>query len=377
MPGQTSEDLLALYDSAPLNARYWWTFILMSAVFVFDFFDFLVVGYLLAAVAREWHLTYGKSAIILYSGGVGAIIGALVFGAFADAWGRKQQMVIGTFICAVSSGLIAFIPEGAWWLFAILRFFVGVGLTAAVTPSLTVVVELTPTRHRTTATSFYVVFASAGGFLAPAISAAIMGPYGWRRVALLGFVAAIIGVLVWLFTPNRSVGSPPRAGLPKRAPGSPSSSACRCNGCRCRRHLPDRSARQSARPALPAANVLGDDPDLGRLVDRGLWRLLWGPTIVALLLKVPVPQAAKYFVFVAGAGVAGKIIVTFVAPRIGRRLLGVLWGFGGVIALAAAGYYNGVLVSGLPLLVILLCCSISASRAAFRTSPPIRSKATA
>lgn len=81
------------------------------------------------------------------------------------------------------------IPEGAWLLFAILRFFVGVGLTAAVTPSLTVVVELTPTRHGTIATSFYVVFASAGGFLAPAISAAInMGPYGWHRVAMLGFV---------------------------------------------------------------------------------------------------------------------------------------------------------------------------------------------
>jgi MFS transporter, putative metabolite:H+ symporter len=162
---QTSNDLLALFDNAPLNRRYWTIFILMSAVFVFDFFDFLVVGYLLAAVAREWHLTYGQSAVILYSGGVGAIVGAVVFGAFADAWGRKQQMVIGTFICAISSGLIAFIPEGSWLLFAVLRFFVGVGLTAAVTPSLTVVVELTPTRHRTIATSFYVVFASAGGDL--------------------------------------------------------------------------------------------------------------------------------------------------------------------------------------------------------------------
>ena len=88
----------------------------MSAVFVFDFFDFLVVGYLLAAVASEWHLTYGQSATILYSGGVGAIVGAVLFGAFADAWGREPQMVIGTFICALSSGLIAFIPEGAWLL---------------------------------------------------------------------------------------------------------------------------------------------------------------------------------------------------------------------------------------------------------------------
>jgi len=153
-----SEDLLSLFDSAPLNRRYWFVFALMAAVFMFDFFDFVIVGYLLAAVAPEWHLTYGQSAVILYSGGIGAIAGAILFGAFADAWGRKKQVVIGTFMCAISSGLIAFIPNDAWLLFAMLRFFVGVGLSAAVTPAITIVVELTPTRHRTMATSFYLVF---------------------------------------------------------------------------------------------------------------------------------------------------------------------------------------------------------------------------
>jgi hypothetical protein len=111
MPGQSSDDLLALFDGAPLNRRYWVTFIPMSAVFVYDFFDFLVVGYLLAVVGPEWHLTHGQSAVILYSGGIGAIVGALAFGAFSDAWGRKPQVVIGTFICAVSSGLIAAHPR--------------------------------------------------------------------------------------------------------------------------------------------------------------------------------------------------------------------------------------------------------------------------
>src|SRR5260370_26483016 len=48
--------------------------------------------------------------------------------------------------------------------------------------------SLTPTRHRTIATSFYVVFASAGGFLPLAISAAVnMGPYGGPRVPTPGF----------------------------------------------------------------------------------------------------------------------------------------------------------------------------------------------
>ena len=372
MPGQTSEDLLALYRPAPLNARYWWTFILMSAVFVFDFFDFLVVGYLLAVVGPVWHLTYGESAVILYSGGIGAIVGALVFGAFSDAWGRKPQIVIGTFICAVSSGLIAFIPEGAWWLFAILRFFVGVGLTAAVTPSLTVVVELTPTRHRTVATSFYVVFASAGGFPR---AADLGGDHGALRLAS-GRTAGLCR------------GNYRRAGLAVHARigalARRQGPVCRGarRGCQATRPAASirfrcpPSRRQSCRAAI--CSTCFSQPRMfwetmliwGGSSTAGYGVYLWGPTIVALLLKVPVPQAAKYFVFVAGAGVAGKIVVTFLAPLIGRRLLGVLWGFGGVVALAAAGYYNGVLVSGLPLLVILLCCSTFCIEGGFSNLAP-------
>ena len=197
MPGQSSDDLLALFDAAPLNRRYWVSFSLLSALFVLEFFDFLIVGYLLAVLAPQWHLTYGQSAVILYSGGVGAILGALVFGGLSDAWGRKITMIIGTFICAASSGLMGIVPAGSWEIFAVLRFFIGVGLTAGVTPSLAIQVELTPTRHRTLLTSFYLVFASAGGFLASAVSAALLEPLGWRGVAMLGTAPAVVGVLIW------------------------------------------------------------------------------------------------------------------------------------------------------------------------------------
>lgn len=358
MPSQTSDDLLALFDSAPLNRRYWVAFILLSGLFVLEFFDFLVVGYLLAVVAPEWHLTYGQSAIMLYSGGVGAIIGALVFGALSDRWGRKWQMIIGTFICAAGSGLMGIVPTGSWEVFAVLRFFIGVGLTAGVTPSLAVQVELTPTRHRTLLTTFYLVFASAGGFLASGVSAALIAPLGWRGVAMLGMAPAIVGLLIWRYCPEsvrwlvakgrfaearaavaHHLGRPlDTVPLPTTAPTAEPSG---------------KLSELYQRPKLFWETVM----QWGGASTAGYGVYLFGPTIVAMVLHVPVPVAAKYFVFVSLGGVIGKIIVTALSPLTGRRWLGAAWGYGGLVALAAAGYYSQVLIGGLPLMVILLACS--------------------
>ena len=202
MFSQTSDDLLALFDTAQLNARYWAIFAIMSAIIVLEFFDFGVVAFLLAVVGPAWHLTYGQSATILYSGGIGSIIGALAFGAFSDAWGRKTSIVVGTFICGIGAALNGLVPNGQWVLFAALRFIVGIGLTAAVVPALTIVVELTPTRHRTLVTSFYIVFATAGGFVASLSSALLLGAIGWRGMAMLGICVTLAGCLAWAFVPE-------------------------------------------------------------------------------------------------------------------------------------------------------------------------------
>ncbi len=358
MPGQTSEDLLALFDRAPLNRRYWVAFAILAAITVLEFFDFSVVAFLLAVIGPQWHLTYGQSALILYAGGVGAIVGALIFGSLSDAWGRKSQMIIGTFICGVGAALIGFVPDGAWHVFALLRFVVGIGLTAAAVPSLTMIVELTPTRHRTSVTSFFVVFATAGGLVASSTSAALLVAIGWRGMAMLGISVAVVGVLAALFVPE-SVRWLTAKGRFAEARGE--------------------VAKHLALPlqAVPLPTVMPATVPGGRLSEllsqprqfcetMLIWGgaataaygvYLWGPTVVALLLKVPPQQAAKYFIFVTGFGVIGKIVVSLLVPLLGRRLLGAVWGFGGVAALAAVGFSGGALVGGVPLIVVLLCAS--------------------
>jgi Sugar (and other) transporter len=118
-------------DQCPLNARYWSIFGLLSLVGIVDFFDFFSVGFLVAVIGPQWHLTYGAAAAILLGGGIGAILGSLAGGAFGDLWGRKAMVVGATFICAFGGAAIAVIPNGAWVLFAVLRFLVGFGLGAS------------------------------------------------------------------------------------------------------------------------------------------------------------------------------------------------------------------------------------------------------
>ena len=96
--GQSSDDLLAMFDSAPLNRRYWLSFGLLSAITVLDFFDFFLIAFILSKIGPEWQLTYGQSGLILYGGGIGAILGALVWGSLSDVLGRKLQIVTGTLI---------------------------------------------------------------------------------------------------------------------------------------------------------------------------------------------------------------------------------------------------------------------------------------
>ena len=42
-----------------------------------EFFDYFLIGYVVAFIAGPWKLTFGESAVILLSSGFGAMFGAL------------------------------------------------------------------------------------------------------------------------------------------------------------------------------------------------------------------------------------------------------------------------------------------------------------
>ena len=97
-----------------------------------DFFDFFLIGYVLAFILKDWHITYGQSAIILISAGLGAVPGAFFWGWMGDRIGRRKVFILTALNVAFATGIMYFTPQqGGWiegWIFlSFFRFFVGFG----------------------------------------------------------------------------------------------------------------------------------------------------------------------------------------------------------------------------------------------------------
>ena len=354
------EDLVTLYDGAPLNARYWMTIALGISSSVFDYFDYFIVGFLVAVLAPQWHLTFGQTSVILLSGGVGAIIGSLVWGALADRFGRKLLLVAGVALCALGSGSVSLIPDGAWILFTALRFVVGFGVGAAASVALPLIVEYTPTRNRTVITSATVIPVSLG-VLAASLTAATMLPHiGWRGLAALGFIPLIPAALIALIAPEsvRWLVSRGRYGEARRIVA------------RALKVSPEKLS-QVAGPAAVDNISRGETAGFADLLaqPRLFWLtvivwfggstanygvFLWGPTIVALLMGVPPAEAAHLFIFVSLTGMLGRTAFSFLPQWIGRRRCGAIMGYGTAVSLGAAALFFDHTWFGYPAFVVLL-----------------------
>jgi putative MFS transporter len=98
-----------------------------------EFFDYFLIGFVLAFLIGPWKLTFGQSAFVLMSSGIGAIICAYVWGWLADRIGRRMVFIGTVLNFSIATSLLpltqiptAFVYLGCWFLMAgIVYYFIG------------------------------------------------------------------------------------------------------------------------------------------------------------------------------------------------------------------------------------------------------------
>jgi putative MFS transporter len=91
-----------------LTANQWKIIATANVGDMLDFFDFFLIGYVLAFILKEWQLTYGQSAVILVSAGLGAVPGAFFWGWMGDRIGRRKVFILTALNVALATGVMYF-----------------------------------------------------------------------------------------------------------------------------------------------------------------------------------------------------------------------------------------------------------------------------
>jgi putative MFS transporter len=331
--------------------------ILAAAIFgdALEFFDYFLIGFVLAFLIGPWQLTFGQSATVLMSSGIGAIIGAFGWGWLADRIGRRKVFIGTVLNFSVATGLLYFTPDNGWIYLSAIRFFVGLGVGGLYCVDLPLVQEFMPSSKRGWTGGLVTCLIPLGIGLG-AFLGSIVGSGEWRLLFAIGVLPALLVLLVRVWVPES----------PRWL-------------CRQGRYEDARKSLAWALQVDPASLPLPTAADAGPVrqsqwldlfkyprslivswlgnagAQTGVYGItLWAPALFVLLLKVSPQQAAKMMVLLSVTGFVGRVSFSFLSEWIGRRNAGGLLGFGGGLLTIIAGYNYDTTLMGVSAFWLLL-----------------------
>ena len=144
-------------------------------------------------MAKPWHLAPGEAGLLVSSGLIGFMIGALRQGKFSDRYGRRATLLGALWIVTIFSFLTAALGR-SFLTFCGLRFLTGLGMGALLPLGVTYVNEYAPRRLANTFSMWGWAFGWAtGGIVAAAIGIYLTPMFGWQA---LYYAASLSIVLV-------------------------------------------------------------------------------------------------------------------------------------------------------------------------------------
>ena len=341
-----------------LTANQWKIIATANVGDMLDFFDFFLIGYVLAFILKEWHMTYGQSALILISAGLGAVPGAFFWGWMGDRLGRRKVFILTALNVALATGIMFFTPDqGGWiagWIFlSFFRFFVGFGNAGLIAVDIPLVQEFVPAYKRGWVSGLTTVLLPAGNILG-AVSGAYLAPIiGWRGLFLVGLAPALLVLMIRYWVPE----SPRylmRMGRYEEARQS-LAWALQCDPQEI--ELPTgrpQEERTRWRELFKYPRSMAAACTVALSQTGGVGILMWITALFVMVLKITPAEASYLMIWVGILGIVGRLVASWMSDALGRRISGFVIGMGGAICMALAGYFHDVYIGAVSVFFLLI-----------------------
>ncbi len=173
-------------------------YVLASLAMILDGFDGQLIGFAIPAIIRDWGVPREAFSVAVATGLFGMAIGSMIAGYIADRIGRRLLLVCSVFLFGGATMLIGFAHDVQG--IALIRFFAGLGIGAALPCASTMTAEYTPQRLRTLAVTTTIICYPLGGMLAGLFASQILPVFGWRSLFLAGGAIPLAYAIVLFFS---------------------------------------------------------------------------------------------------------------------------------------------------------------------------------
>ncbi|HEV1993656.1 MAG TPA: MFS transporter [Candidatus Acidoferrum sp.] len=160
----------------------------------FDAFDFFILTFVLAAIAREFGQTIPAMALTITASLATRWIGAILFGLFADRYGRRIPLIVNILYFSLIEVLSGLAPNYRVFFFLRLLYGIGMGGEWGVGASLTM--ESVPARWRGFVSGLLQEGYALGFLLAAAVYRLVYPHWGWRPLFFIGGLPALLTLFV-------------------------------------------------------------------------------------------------------------------------------------------------------------------------------------
>ena len=282
-----------------------------------DFFDFFLIGFVLAFIVKDWHLTYGQSGAILLASGISAPFGSLFYGWLADKVGRRTSLIAAILNVSLATGAMALTPTGAWMYLVVLplyrrlwrdravfgRHHVDAGVLAGQQARLV---------YRLTTTMLPGGLAARGAARRLCRALYRLARPGRGRACCRRCCASTSGPSF----PNRRIGCCARGGWKRRANRSPGRCRSIRRRSRCRPSCPPiEHTRWIELFKYPRSIIAGCLTGLTQT--GGVALALWMVTLFVMVLKITPPEASKLVIWVSLSAIAGRFFCSWISDAWG------------------------------------------------------------
>ena len=367
-----------LEQQKKLTVNQWKLICTANLADLLDFFDFFLIGYVTAALTKQWSLTYWEGGGILLASGLGAVPGAFFWGWLGDKIGRRTVFMLSAVTISLATGVMVFTPGPAalvpgWVFLVFFRVFVGIGNAGIFTIDLPLVQEFIPAYKRGWVSALVTTLLPGGGMLAGLVASWLLPIIGWRYLFLVGLSPLVLVFMIRYWVPEsprwlirmgrheearRSLAwalmiDPKEITLPPRLPAIERT----------------RWLDLFKYPKLVAAGCL-----TGLTQTGGASFGLWGATLLVIVLNTTPAHAAFLMVFTGVSGIAGRFFITALIEPLGRRGAGTLACGMAALLTVSAGYLYDIFIGGWSLFYMLMVAGTFFSSAIYTVVGPYMSE---